>query len=233
MSTQCGKWNFDGRPVDPEYFNQVANLLSPYGPEGQHFYLASNVGLGFLAFHVTKESRREIQPHLSHSGDLITWDGILDNRKELVEELEASVAEQLTDLSIVAAAWARWGTNCFAKLIGDWALTIWRPLEQTLFLAKDFIGTRHLYYYLRPDCVTWSTVLDPLIVLAGCSFKLDEDYVAGWLSHFPATHLNSVRGGERRSPCQSRTDSKWQGADNQILGLPAWPHDFLPKGPGL
>src|SRR6476660_3374464 len=110
MSTQCGKWNFDGRPVDPEYFNRVVNLLSPYGPEGQNFYLTSNVGLGFLAFHATKESRREIQPHLSHSGDLITWDGILDNRKELGEELEASVAEQLTDLSIVAAAWARWGT---------------------------------------------------------------------------------------------------------------------------
>jgi asparagine synthase (glutamine-hydrolysing) len=194
MSTQCGKWNFDGRPVDPEYFNRVANLLSPYGPEGQNFYLASNVCLGYLAFHATKESRREIQPHLSHSGDLITWDGILDNRKEVVEELEASVAEQLTDLSIVAAAWARWGTNCFAKLIGDWALTIWRPLEQTLFLAKDFIGTRHLYYYLRPDCVTWSTVLDPLIVLAGCSFKLDEDYVAGWISHFPATHLTPFVG---------------------------------------
>ena len=200
MSTQFGRWNFDGRPVDSQYFNQVTRLLSPYGPDGQHCYLASNAGLGFLAFHTTKEAHREIQPHLSHSGEVITWDGILDNRKEVVEELEASAAEHITDVSIVAAAWTRWGTHCFAKLIGDWALTIWRPLEQTLFLAKDFIGTRHLYYYVRPDCVTWSTVLDPLIVLAGCSFQLDEDYVAGWLSHFPPAHLTPFVGVSAVSP---------------------------------
>jgi len=194
MSTQFGRWNFDGRPVDPRYLNHVASLLSRYAPDGQHFHVASSISLGFLSFHTTKEAHREIQPHLSHSGDVITWDGILDNRKEVMEELETSVAENITDLSIIAAAWARWGTHCFAKLIGDWALTIWRPVEQTLFLAKDFIGTRHLYYYLRPDDVTWSTVLDPLIVLAGCSFQLDEDYVAGWLSHFPAPHLTPFVG---------------------------------------
>jgi asparagine synthase (glutamine-hydrolysing) len=194
MSTQFGRWNFDGRPLDPQYLNKVASLLSRYGPDGQDFYLASNISLRFLAFRTTKEARREIQPHLSHSGDVITWDGILDNRKEVVEELEAAVAEDCTDLSIVAAAWARWGTNSFAKLIGDWALTIWKPSERTLFLAKDFIGTRHLYYYPRPDHVTWSTVLDPVIVLTGCSFQLDEDYVAGWLSHFPAAHLTPFVG---------------------------------------
>ena len=194
MSTQFGRWNFDGRPVDPQYLNQVAALLSRYGPDGQHFYLASSIGLGFLSFHTTQEARRENQPHLSHEGDVITWDGILDNRKEVVEELEMSVAEHITDLSIVAAAWARWGTHCFRKLIGDWALTVWKPVEQTLYLAKDFIGTRHLYYYVRPDRVTWSSVLDPLIVLAGCSFSLDEDYIAGWLSHFPAAHLTPFAG---------------------------------------
>ena len=39
---------------------------------------------------------------------------------------------------IVAAAWAQWGTNAFAKLIGDWALAIWKPTERTLLLAQGF-----------------------------------------------------------------------------------------------
>ena len=194
MSTQFGRWNFDCRPMDTRYINDVATLLSPYGPDGQTSHVGGNVRLLYFAFHVTKESRREAQPLVTQSGHVITWDGLLDNRHELTKEIGLANSDDYTDLQIVAAAWARWGTNSFAKLLGDWALTIWEPSEQTLFLARDFIGTRHLYYRVSQDHVAWSTVLDPLVVLAGCSFQLDEDYVAGWLSHFPAAHLTPFVG---------------------------------------
>ncbi|MBI3476436.1 MAG: hypothetical protein HY010_11945 [Acidobacteria bacterium] len=194
MSAQFGTWNFDGRPVDTRYLNDAATLLSPYGPDRQTSHVACNISLQYFAFHVTKESRREVQPLVTQSGDVITWDGVLDNQDELAKEIGLANSDEHTDLQIVAAAWTKWGTNCFAKLLGDWALTVWKPAEQTLFLAKDFIGTRHLYYCVRQDHVAWSTVLDPLIVLAGCTFQLDEDYVAGWLSHFPAAHLTPFVG---------------------------------------
>jgi len=99
-----------------------------------------------------------------------------------------------TDLSIVRSAWTQWGINAFRKLVGDWALAIWKPAERTLLLARDFIGTHHLYYYVRPDHASWSTLLDPLIVLAEGSFELDHEYVAGWLSHFPTAHLTPYLG---------------------------------------
>jgi asparagine synthase (glutamine-hydrolysing) len=194
MSAQFGRWNFDGCPVDTHYLDEAASLLRPYGPDRQSSHVAGNAALQFFAFHTTKESRREIQPHVSQSGDLITWDGLLDNREELARKLGPRTDKDETDLSIVAAAWAKWGTNALPKLIGDWALAIWKPSQQALFLAKDFIGARHLYYRLRPDHVVWSTVLDPLIVLAGHSFHLDEEYVAGWLSHFPPAPLTPFVG---------------------------------------
>ena len=193
MSAQFGKWNFDGRAVDAQTLNDVARLLSSYGPDGQTSYVANNIGFLSFAFHITKESHRETQPHITRSGDVITWDGLLDNRNDLAQELGLSASED-TDLSMVAAAWAQWGTKAFAKLIGDWALTIWNPSEQTLFLAKDFIGTRHLYYCVTKEHVAWSTLIDPLIVLARRSFHLDEDYLAGWLSHFPAADLTPFVG---------------------------------------
>jgi asparagine synthase (glutamine-hydrolysing) len=194
MSAQFGRWNFDGRPVDTRYLNEVAGLLSPYGPDGQTSHVAGNISLLYFAFHTTKQSRREAQPLVTRSGDVITWAGLLDNRDELARELSVADFDHCTDVSIVAAAWEQWETNSFTKLLGDWAVTIWKPAEQTLFLAKDFIGTRHLYYYVCPDHVAWSTVLDPLVVLAGRSFQLDEDYVAGWLSHFPAAPLTPFVG---------------------------------------
>ena len=61
-----------------------------------------------------------------------------------------------TDVGIVAAAYEKWGADCFAKLIGDWALSIWNPLDRSLLLAKDPIGTKHLYYSLDEQ----STILE-------------------------------------------------------------------------
>jgi asparagine synthase (glutamine-hydrolysing) len=194
MSAQFGRWNFDGGPVDTLYLKDVAALLSPYGPDGQTSHIGVNASLLYFAFHCTKESRQEVQPLVTQSGDVIVWDGVLDNRDELTRQMRLVDSDECTDLSIVAAAWARWGEQSFAELIGDWALTIWNPSEQTLFLAKDFVGTRHLYYYVGQDHVAWSSVLDPLIVLAGCTFQLDDDYIAGWLAHFPAAHLTPFKG---------------------------------------
>ena len=93
-----------------------------------------------------------------------------------------------------AAAYEKWGTNCFAKLIGDWALSIWNPLGRSLILAKDPIGTRHLYYSIDNGQVTWSTILDPLVSLPTENLHICEEYIAGCFSHFPAAHLTPYVG---------------------------------------
>ena len=61
-------------------------------------------------------------------------------------------------------------------------------------LAKDPIGTRHLYYSFDNNQVTWSTILDPLVRFAGKTFALNEEYIAGWFSMFPAAHLTPCVG---------------------------------------
>jgi asparagine synthase (glutamine-hydrolysing) len=99
-----------------------------------------------------------------------------------------------TDLEIVAAGYQRWGTNAFAKLIGDWALSIWNPEDRLLMLAKDFVGTRHLYYIVEKNEVTWCSILDPLVLLGSRPFKLEQEFIAGWLTFFPAPHLTPYVG---------------------------------------
>src|SRR5579864_3314546 len=73
-------------------------------------------------------------------------------------------------------------------------MSMCEPTERSLILAKDFVGTRQLYYRRDKDQVTWCTILVPLILLAGRSFELEEEYIAGWLSSFPATHLTPYVG---------------------------------------
>jgi len=200
MSAQFGKCNFDGKPVDPKELDQVRPILAPYGPDGERCFCKDNFGVLYRAFHTTKESRREVQPHVSASGAVITWDGRLDNREELIDQLGRTLPQVSTDVGIVAAAYERWGITSFAKLIGDWALSIWSPTKQSLLLAKDFVGTRHLYYSVEKGQVTWCTIPDPLVLFAGHSFELEGEYLAGWLSFFPAPHLTPYVGIHSASP---------------------------------
>jgi asparagine synthase (glutamine-hydrolysing) len=127
MSVQFGRWNFEGQPPAPDYIEKVSAALAPYGPDSNESYSKGGVRILYRAFHTTKESRREKQPHISSSGAVITWDGRLDNRAELISELRDSLTFNSTDVAIVAAAYEKWGADCFAKLIGDWALSIWNP----------------------------------------------------------------------------------------------------------
>jgi len=194
MSVQFGKCNFDGKPVDPHDLEEARPVLAPYGPDGEGYICKDNFGILYRAFHTTKESRRETQPYVSKSGMVIIWDGRLDNRKELIERLAGDLSPDSADVEIVAPAYDRWGTNALRDLIGDWALGAWNSKDQSLVLAKDFVGTRHLYYVVEKDEVTWCSVLEPLVLFSRHPFRLEEEFVAGWLSFFPATDLTPYSG---------------------------------------
>jgi asparagine synthase (glutamine-hydrolysing) len=172
----------------------VQAILDQYGPDGKSSYTRDGISIVYRAFHTTKESREESQPHVSISGSVITWDGRLDNRTELIRQFGDTVSSDSSDILIVAAAYERWGTDSLGKLIGDWALSIWKPGERSLILAKDPIGTRQLYYAVDKNGITWCTILDPLVLLAGKAFTLNEEYIAGWFSLFPAAHLTPYVG---------------------------------------
>lgn len=194
MSVQFGRWNWEGQPPAPEYIEKVSAALAPYGPDSNEAYSKCGVEILYRAFHTTKESRRETQPHISRSGAVITWDGRLDNRAELIGDLRESLTIASTDIEIVAAAYEKWGCHCFRNLIGDWALSLWNPINRSLVLAKDPVGIRHLYYTIDKDQVTWSTILDPLVRFAGKTFALNEEFIAGWFSMFPAVDVTPCVG---------------------------------------
>src|SRR5204862_4159697 len=158
MSVQFCRWNFDGKPVDRDYLEKAGTSIAPYGPDDAGSYSKNNVSILYHAFHTTKESRRETQPHVTSSGAILTWDGRLDNRTDLIRQLHDFVTIGSNDVEIVAAAYERWWSDCFAMLIGDWALSIWEPHTSSLVLAKDPLGTRHLYYSFDSSQVTWSTI---------------------------------------------------------------------------
>jgi asparagine synthase (glutamine-hydrolysing) len=152
-----------------------------------------SVALLYRPFHTTAESRREKQPYFSHRGFTLTWDGRLDNRQALIADLRSDLEADSTDVAIIAAAFDCWETDCFRRIVGDWALSIWKPKQRELLFAVDYMAIRHIFYYLKNDRIWWSTDLSPLVLLSGDKFHIDDDYIAGYFAHDPEARLTPYR----------------------------------------
>lgn len=194
MSVQYGIWNQTGARLYPEQLAEAQLVLTPYAPDGVECHSERSVAFLFCPLHGTLESSRQQRSIVSHADNVLIWDGRLDNRPELISKLSAQVGTDASDADVVAACCRSWGFECFAALLGDWALAIWDCVARTLVLAKDFIGTRHLYYRIEKGQVTWSTVIDTLVRPRNDPSGFNFEYLAGCLCSLPAAELTPYTG---------------------------------------
>lgn len=186
MNIQFGLWNFDTGPVTPVQVSRMKSILDRSPFDGQNEFRDDQI---YFLHKYSNADREMRQPFRTEAGCVLCWDGRLDNRSDLADALGSGRLRTACDVELVGAAHNRWGTRAFSKLIGDWALSLWNPNDRALILARDFLGTRPLYYSTKAGSVRWSNLLDPLILAGISSPFLDEEYIAGWFARFPATHL--------------------------------------------
>jgi asparagine synthase (glutamine-hydrolysing) len=193
MSAQAGIWNFDGRPVDRKLLGNLNDALRQQGPDGESYYVDNSIALLYRPFHTTAESRQEKQPYASRRGFILTWDGRLDNRDDLIADLHSDLEAGLTDAAIVSAAFDRWEADCFRRIVGDWAVSVWKPEQRELLFASDYMAIRHIFYYLKSDRVLWSTDLAPLVLLSDDTFNIDDDFIGGYFANDPDSDRTPYR----------------------------------------
>jgi asparagine synthase (glutamine-hydrolysing) len=122
----------------------------------------------------------------------VSFDGRLDNFRELAKMLSLDDAES-PDSMIVLAAFAQWGQECFSRFTGDWALSLWASGEQRLFLARDHAGSRSLYFSRTAHRVQWATYLDSFMAF-GADLRLSKEYAAAYVSFSPVRDLTPYEG---------------------------------------
>ncbi len=193
MSVQAGVWNRDRAPVDREVLAAISRATSANGLDAEELYVNGEIGMLYRPFHTTAQSRTEQQPLRKDCGATITWDGRLDNGPDLISELAIAIHGSVSDIDIVASAFERWGIDFFERLRGDWAISIWDAASRKLILARDYIGSRRLYYYAAEHTIIWCTYLKPLASLPNVSLCINDDYVAGYLARFPSATSTPYR----------------------------------------
>src|ERR1700741_3406359 len=189
MSALGGILNFGNNPpaVDRAKLTALGQLLAVRGPDGGGEASNTHLGMTYRAYYTTHESQFEVQPVVSPDGHMLTWDGRLDNREDLIGELFTGPCGEriIPDAEIVLAAYLRWGQKSFVRLIGDFGLALWDRRLRTLLLVRDVLGTRPIYCYLNRGGIFWSTELSPLLEIANAPREVDEEYIAGFLTQYP------------------------------------------------
>jgi asparagine synthase (glutamine-hydrolysing) len=189
MSQQAGIWHYDQRPVSSEQFAAFDRQLTLQGPDSHGEYSEPGFAMLHRAFYITAEDALETQPVRTIHGTVLTWDGRLDNRDELLSALGRTAFDLPTDAEIVAAALSAWDTKALPHLVGDWALAWWNPRTPRLLLARDYIGIRKLYYLASRASLYWSTDLAALVLHSGRQYTLCDAYFAGYFTTYPEPQL--------------------------------------------
>jgi len=197
MSALGGILNFGNTPatVDRDQLAQLGVALEARGPDGGRDLIIGNIGMTYRAYHTTPESRYEHQPYVSKDGHILSWNGRLDNRTDLIREVRSHMLGHatVTDLEIVMAAYLRWGEDFLIRLIGDFCLALWDSRLKQLYLAVDPVGARSLCFHCNDERIVWSTELKALLNLREMSLAINDDYVIGLLNHEPEPGLTCYK----------------------------------------
>jgi asparagine synthase (glutamine-hydrolysing) len=173
------------KPVDAQRVERMCDALAHRGPDGAGVWTAHGVGLGHRRLSIIDVAGSP-QPMASSDGRaMLVFNGEIYNYRELREELRGAGAEFHTDgdSEVILAAWQRWGPGCLPRLHGMFAFAIYDLEARTLFLARDRLGVKPLFYApLSDGSVAFASELKGLLAHPLLRREIDplaiEDYLA-------------------------------------------------------
>ena len=176
--------NRSNREVD---LSSALIRLARRGPDGQ----GVSRGLGWALGHrrlAIIDLEGGAQPYEDRAGCVITYNGELYNHAELREELRAAgqVFATRSDTEVVLKAWVAWGPNCLERFNGMFAIAIYDPFRDTVFLARDPLGIKPLFYYAGEHEFYFASSMAALLAFEEIPAVADPVGVSHYLS---TTHV--------------------------------------------
>jgi asparagine synthase (glutamine-hydrolysing) len=162
----CGKLNFEpDKSVSPALLKTMADTIVHRGPDDDGYYASGQVGFGFRRLSII-DLKLGHQP-LSNEDDTvwIVFNGEIYNYQELRAGLEAKghVFKTRTDTEVIVHLYEEYGEGSVEKLRGMFGFAIWDEKQKSLFLARDRVGIKPLYYYLSEGFIVFGSEIKAIL----------------------------------------------------------------------
>jgi asparagine synthase (glutamine-hydrolysing) len=142
-----------GRRIDPSLLERMREVIKHRGPDDQGIFIDGPVGLGHRRLSIV-DVRSGHQPMTNEDGSLhITYNGEIYNHADYREQLEARghVYQSHCDTETILHLYEEHGAGCVQHLRGMFAFAIWDARRHELFIARDRLGVKPLYYFHAED----------------------------------------------------------------------------------
>jgi len=179
MCGLCGEIRFDGIRPSLKTIHQMMDKLVNRGPDDGGDYVQSGVAFGHRRLSIIDLSSRSHQPMVDKELDLaLVFNGTIYNYKELRETLIKDGYHFFSDgdTEVILKAYAKWGEACVDHLHGMFAFAIWDNKKQQLFLARDRLGIKPLYYVKTNHYLRFAS--NPQALLAAGDVDTNIDKIA-------------------------------------------------------
>ncbi len=162
----CGICGYIGKKRDG-LLQSMMNLMIHRGPDGEGVFEDGPVHLGHRRLSIIDLSPRGAQPMTDENGRLqLVYNGMLYNYRELRADLKGlgHRFQSESDTEVILHAYEEWGYHCLERFNGMWAFCIYDPDQQVLFLSRDRLGIKPLYYLQKDEVFVFSSEIKPLLL---------------------------------------------------------------------
>lgn len=215
------------KPVDPARVARMCDALVHRGPDGAGVWTGPGIGLGHRRLSII-DLAGSPQPMMAADGQaVIIFNGEIYNFRKLRRELESDGFTFHTngDTEVILAAWKRWGVSCLDRLDGMFAFVIYDIAKRQVFMARDRLGVKPLFYtHLSDGSIAFASELKGLLAHPLLRRRISAQAVDAFLTWGYVPDSHSILEGVHKLPA----GHFWLIDQGRSLGSPQrwWDVDF-------
>jgi asparagine synthase (glutamine-hydrolysing) len=192
-----GIYGLSNRSQADAIVRTMNSCIAHRGPDDEGFYVDDKVALGHRRLAILDLSPAGHQPMHSDDGNLeMIFNGEIYNFLHIQKLIPEHNFKTKSDSEVILAAYKKWGKECLQHFNGMFAFAIWDKQKQELFIARDRLGIKPVYYYKSDTAFLFASEVRALLASGLVPRKINKaalaDYFTYQTVHAPATIVKDV-----------------------------------------
>ena len=195
----CGQLRFDNKLVQSETLSTMMSKIARRGPDASGQWAEGKIGFGHQRLSIIDLSNYGAQPMVDETLNLVlVFNGTIYNYQSLRQDLikQGYTFFSHSDTEVIIKAYHFWGEDCVTHLDGMFAFCIWNQKTNQLFVARDRMGIKPLYFSLTDQAFSFASNTQALVAVGADtginSVALQQQLSLHGVVPAPNTILNGV-----------------------------------------
>jgi asparagine synthase (glutamine-hydrolysing) len=191
-----GILNFRTQHPDPSLIKKMTDAVSHRGPDADGFFVENETALGHRRLSIIDLSAASNQPFIDNSGRYVmVFNGEMYNYAEVKNRMKDYAFRTTGDGEVLLAAYIKWGAGCIQYFRGMFAFAIWDRQQKELFICRDRMGVKPLYYFMDEEKFLFASETRSILASGMVKKKISTNALIEYFSYQSVSYPYSVIDG--------------------------------------